>query len=158
MRERSEDIPDLIRFFLRKHGADLGVETPSIQPEALALLQAQPWPGNVRQLENIVREALLLARPLGITQQHITQILAQKSDRKSPSAQSHSEYIATLLARAARGEETDIFAKMIADLEPELYTQAIRLAQGNQAQAARWLGVTRLKMREKLTALGLLPG
>ena len=157
LRERSEDIPDLVRFFLRKHGADLGVESPSIQPEALALLQAQPWPGNVRQLENIVREALLLARPLGITQQHVTQILSQKTDRKPSCAQTHSEYIASLLARAARGEETDVFAKMIADLEPELYTQAIRLAQGNQAQAARWLGVTRLKMREKLTALGLLP-
>ena len=155
LRERSEDIPDLIRFFLRKHGADLGVETPSIQPEALALLQAQPWPGNVRQLENIVREALLLARPLGITREHISQILSQKPERKPPSGQTHAEYIATLLTRAARGEETDIFAKMIADLEPELYTQAIRLAQGNQAQAARWLGITRLKMREKLTALGL---
>jgi len=46
---------------------------------------------------------------------------------------------------------------MIADLEPELFTQAIQLAEGNQARAARWLGVTRLKMREKLTQLGLIP-
>jgi DNA-binding NtrC family response regulator len=45
----------------------------------------------------------------------------------------------------------------IPDLEPELYRRAIRLAGDNQAQAARWLGVTRLKMREKLTALGLHP-
>jgi DNA-binding protein Fis len=60
-----------------------------------------------------------------------------------------------LLARAVQGEERDLFAKMIDDLEPELYSQAIRLAQGNQAKAARWLGVTRLKMREKLVALGL---
>ena len=44
---------------------------------------------------------------------------------------------------------------MMADLEPELFTQAICLAQGNQAKAARWLGVTRLKMREKLIQLGL---
>ena len=46
---------------------------------------------------------------------------------------------------------------MIADLEPELFTQAIQRAGGNQAKAARWLGVTRLKMREKLTELGLRP-
>ena len=44
---------------------------------------------------------------------------------------------------------------MIAEMEPELFTQAIHLAQGNQAKAARWLGVTRLKMREKLIQLGL---
>ena len=43
---------------------------------------------------------------------------------------------------------------MIAELEPELFTQAIRLAQGNQAKTARWLGVTRPKMREKLIQLG----
>ncbi len=157
LNERSEDIPDLVRFFLRKHGAALGVEAPSIQAEAIALLQAQPWPGNVRELENTVREALLLARPLGIAPHHIKQVLQRKTERKLPSAQTHSEYIASLLARAAQGDETDLFARMIADLEPELYAQAIRLAQGNQAKAARWLGVTRLKMREKLTQLGLHP-
>jgi DNA-binding protein Fis len=47
---------------------------------------------------------------------------------------------------------------MVADLEPELYAQAIQMAQGNQAKAARWLGVTRLKMREKLTEFRLRPG
>ena len=56
-----------------------------------------------------------------------------------------------------RGEEHAAYARMISDLEPELFEQAIRLAQGNQAKAARWLGVTRLKMREKLTELGLHP-
>ena len=66
-------------------------------------------------------------------------------------------YISDLLARVQRGEEQDAFSRMVADLEPELYAQAIRLAQGNQAKAARWLGVTRLKMREKLTQLGLHP-
>ena len=47
---------------------------------------------------------------------------------------------------------------MISDLEPELFGQAIRLAKGNQAKAARWLGITRLKMREKLIEFGLHPG
>jgi DNA-binding protein Fis len=46
---------------------------------------------------------------------------------------------------------------MLKDMEAELFTQAIQLTQGNQAKAAEWLGVTRLKMREKLRALGLHP-
>jgi DNA-binding protein Fis len=46
---------------------------------------------------------------------------------------------------------------MIADLEPELFAQAIQLARGNQAKAARWLGVGRPRMREKLIQLGLHP-
>ncbi len=69
----------------------------------------------------------------------------------------HAAYIADLLGRVQRGEEHNAYARMIADLEPELYDQAIRLAQGNQAKAARWLGVTRLKMREKLQEFGLRP-
>jgi DNA-binding protein Fis len=72
------------------------------------------------------------------------------------STQTHAAYVSDLLARVQRGEETaGAYAKMIADLEPELFSQAIALAQGNQAKAARWLGITRLKMREKLIQMGL---
>jgi DNA-binding protein Fis len=72
--------------------------------------------------------------------------------------QTHAAYVAELLARAQAGDITNAYARMVADLEPELYKQAIQLAQGNQARAARWLGVTRLKMREKLNQLGLRAG
>jgi DNA-binding protein Fis len=60
-----------------------------------------------------------------------------------------------LLASAKNGEIDNACSRMIAGLEPEMFKQAIQLAQGNQAKAARWLGVTRLKMREKLIELGL---
>ena len=155
--ERAEDIPELVRFFIQQYAHDLGVENPSIQNEALKLLQAQAWPGNVRELENVVRQALLLARPFPVTLEHVEEVLAR---RRKPlaAAQTHPAYVADLLARIQRGEEQDAYSKMIADLEPELFSQAIQLAQGNQAKAARWLGVTRLKMREKLGELGLHPG
>jgi DNA-binding protein Fis len=52
----------------------------------------------------------------------------------------------------------DAYWRMIAELEPELFAQAIRRAGGNQAKAARWLGITRLKMRDKLLELGLSRG
>jgi DNA-binding NtrC family response regulator len=153
--ERAEDIPDLVRFFMRRYAAEVGVETPSIQPEAISLLQSQPWPGNVRELENVVRQALLQARPFAISLEHVRQMLAKAHKPPAIESQTHAAYVAELLARVQRGEENSAYLKMIADLEPELFTQAIRLAQGNQAKAARWLGVTRLKMREKLTQFGL---
>jgi DNA-binding NtrC family response regulator len=111
----------------------------------------------VRELENAVRQALLLARPFGITLNHVQQVLAKSRKPAAVASQTHAEYVADLLARVQRGEEQDAYMKMIADLEPELFTQAIQLAQGNQAKAARWLGVGRPRMREKLTQLGLLP-
>jgi nitrogen regulation protein NR(I) len=155
LNERPDDIPELVRFFMQQHAKELGVENPSIQPEAISWLQTQSWPGNVRELENFVRRAMLLARPFPIALEHVQQLLARDRKSVSISAQTHSAYISELLARAQRGEIEDAYGKMIADLEPELFSQAIQAAQGNQAKAARWLGVTRLKMREKLIELGL---
>jgi DNA-binding NtrC family response regulator len=158
LNERSEDIPELAKFFMRRYARDLAIENPSIEPDALACLQNQKWPGNVRELENVIRRAMLLARPFGVSLQHVQQVLATTHKPATVSNQSHAAYVSDLLARAKRGEEEAAYAKMIADLEPELYAQAIQLAQGNQAKAARWLGITRLKMREKLIQLGLRPG
>lgn len=153
--ERREDIPDLVKFFIRRYAREFGAETASIQPEALSLLQTQSWPGNVRELENAVRQALVLARPFAITLDQVKQVLAEAQRPPPIVTQAHAAYITDLLGRVQRGEERDAFAKMITDMEPELYIQAIRLADGNQARAARWLGVTRLKMREKLIQFGL---
>src|SRR5437667_10642932 len=49
LRERREDLPDLVRYFLQKHGPDLGNAKPSIHPDAIEFLQTQTWPGNVRE-------------------------------------------------------------------------------------------------------------
>jgi DNA-binding protein Fis len=135
--------------------AELAVENPSVQPEAIAWLQSQKWSGNVRELENVTRRAMLLARPFAVSLEHVQQVLDSAPKPLSISNQTHSAYIAELLARVQRGDEEGAYTKMIADLEPELFSQAIQLAQGNQARAARWLGITRLKMREKLVQFGL---
>jgi DNA-binding NtrC family response regulator len=158
LKERVDDIPDLVRFFMQRHAPELGIENPSIQPDAISWLQTQSWPGNVRELENVVRRALLLARPFPVTLDHLQQLLARDRKPVSASAQTHGAYVAELLERVQRGEIEAAYPKMLSDLEGELFSQAIQLAQGNQAKAARWLGVTRLKMREKLIELGLHPG
>jgi len=155
--ERAEDIPDLVKFFMSRYAGETGVETPAIQPEAVSLLQSQAWPGNVRELENVVRQSLLLARPFAVSLEHVRQVLSRDHKPTAIESQPHAAYVADLLARAQRGEAQNAYQQMIADLEPELFTQAIRLARGNQAKAARWLGVSRLRMREKLSQLGLRP-
>jgi DNA-binding NtrC family response regulator len=156
--ERFEDIPDLVRYFMGRYAAELKIERPAIQADALALLQAQPWPGNVRELENTVRQALLAARPFPIGADHVRQSLAQHSRGGPSQLPSHQAYIADLLNRVSQGKIENAYWQMITDLEPELFAQAIRLAGGNQAKAARWLGVTRLKMREKIAQYRLHPG
>jgi DNA-binding NtrC family response regulator len=157
LRERAEDIPGLVRFFMQRYAVDLAVTEPAIQPEAIAWLQTHAWPGNVRELENVVRQAMLLARPLAVTREHVQQVLVRDAKSLNAASQTIAAYVTDLLARVQRGEVEDAYWKMVADLEPELFAQAIRLAQGNQAKAARWLGITRLKMHEKLTQLGFHP-
>ncbi|MEA3209432.1 MAG: two-component system, NtrC family, nitrogen regulation response regulator GlnG [Chthoniobacter sp.] len=156
LRQRPEDIPDLVRYFLARYGAELGIKEPSIQAEALQFFSEQSWPGNVRELENAVRKALLLARgyPIGLDEGRNA---CSGSPATAASGQSLAGCVAELLAAASRGEIESAHAALIDAAERELFAQAIELAQGNQAKAARWLGISRLTMREKLTRLGLHP-
>jgi DNA-binding NtrC family response regulator len=157
LRERIEDIPALVRYFLCKHGPDFGPTPPSIQPQALACLQAQPWPGNVRELENVIRKALLLARGFSIDPEHVRSALTRFVPSLRRAESSLRDMVARLLAEARRGEIDDAHARLLSAVEREIFSQAIQLALGNQAKAARWLGISRLTMREKLIQFGLHP-
>lgn len=157
LRERREDVPVLVRHFLRRYAGDFGVETPVMAPEGVAMLQADAWPGNVRELENVTRRLLLAARGLSISIDDIRQILAARNAEASGARTSFAACAAELLARAREGGLQDAHARMLAEAERELLTQAITLAEGNQARAARWLGLSRLTLREKLRQLGLHP-
>ena len=155
--QRTEDIPDLVKYFLRRSATELGNDAPSIQPEAITFLQTQTWPGNVRELENVVRQALLLARGYSVSLEHAQQAVARSRKPVAVEDQSIAGYFSELLDRAQHGEVERIHARMFEDMERELFTRAIQLAKGNQAKAARWLGVTRTTMREKLIHFGLRP-
>lgn len=155
--QRAEDIPDLAKYFLQRSAKELGQENPSIQPEAIVFLQGQVWRGNVRELENVVRQGLLLARGYPVRLEQVQQAVARSRKSAVTADQTIGAYFADLLARAQAGETENVRALVIEDMERELYTRAIQLAQGNQAKAARWLGVTRTTMREKLTSFGARP-
>ncbi len=157
LNQRAEDVPALVKFFLQRYGAEMGVPHPSIQAEAIEFLQQRPWPGNVRELENVTRQALLLAGKYTISLEHVRQALSRMGGGAAASEHSFAAGIGEYLARAKRGEMEGVHGRVIEEVERELFGQAIQLAQGNQAKAARWLGVSRLTMREKLNHFGLHP-
>ena len=157
LRERLEDVPDLVKHCLRFCSAEAGVGAPSMRVEAVDFLQRQSWPGNVRELENVVCQALLLAQehPIGLAQ--VQEAYTRAARPAALPEQTLNGYFAQLVAQAQQGRITDAHARMIEDMERELFTHAIHLAEGNQSKAARWLGVTRATMREKLVHFGLRP-
>jgi nitrogen regulation protein NR(I) len=157
LRDRRDDIPALVEHFLRKCATEFGLQPLSLSPAALAQLQADPWPGNIRELENIIRRLLLGARGLPIGEEAVRRALAARGTGISPTAQPLAALAAELLAAARRGENNGAYAPLLAEAEREILTQAILAAEGNQSKAARWLGISRLTLREKLTALGLHP-
>jgi nitrogen regulation protein NR(I) len=157
LRQRREDIPLLVRHFLQKYGSELGNPAPSILPEAMQFLQSHHWPGNVRELENIVRKALLLAQTYTINLDHIQTALHRTHQLDYSSARAFGEYVNDLLAAARRGEISDIHARVLEMAEREVFSRAIGEAQGNQAKAARWLGISRITMKAKLIQFGLHP-
>ena len=77
LRERTEDIPDLVRHFLARFCAEEGKRIQFVSDEALALLRNHPWPGNVRQLENMVFRAVVLAEGDTLGLDEFPQIAAQ---------------------------------------------------------------------------------
>ena len=156
VRERGdEDVARLVKYFLGRFGHELGQPTPSIEPAALNLLQQQPWPGNVRQLANVIRQAMLLSgqMPVGLPQ-----VEAALGGPTPPPAATHGSFpaaVENLLQAAQRGERQDVYGPIIEAAEQVLYTRVFDLAEGNQAKAARWLGVARQTVREKWQHFGL---
>jgi len=157
LRERREDIPLLVQYFLRRHGEALHIPQPTIQPEALAHMEKQPWPGNVRQLENVLRKALLSARgyPVGIAD--LEKNLQAAPCEAASSSKSWQKFVADTVDAASRGEIEDAMKILQNKMEEEALRHAIELAEGNQAKAARWLGISLPTMREKLRHYELHP-
>jgi len=176
LNERREDIPLLIEYFLGRFGSEYGIDSPAITKDATQLLVRHPWPGNVRQLQNVVRKALLLCRGYAIGEGDIRALLRQADP--DTSSRSDSEYSATvsneltdglgmnqfareLIDQASRDTpaegEGDAYLRMVSEAERALLSEAIRRAEGNQARAARWLGISRFTLRQKLKTYGLHP-
>jgi DNA-binding NtrC family response regulator len=146
-----------VEFFRRKFAEENDKPVSRVTSEALRLLLDYSWPGNVRELENVVRKVLLLAQSYTITAEHVRTALSKTGPPAPASRQTMGEYVDELLAAAQRGELNDAHARLLQASEQEIFTRAIKLAQGNQARAARWLGVSRLTMREKLIQFGIHP-
>jgi nitrogen regulation protein NR(I) len=157
LRERREDIPSLIQYFISRHGPELG-GAAAVQPAALKFLSAQPWPGNVRQLENTVKRLLLLAHGYPITED-----LARTALEQVPTASGGADVAGRTLAvlceeaiaTARKDPSTGAITNLFSALERELLAQAHAGTAGNITQMAQLLGWSRITVREKLKLHGL---
>jgi transcriptional regulator with PAS, ATPase and Fis domain len=141
LRDRREDIPLLVQHFLQKLGPESGRPSVTVSQDALRRLMAYPWPGNVRQLENVVERALAFSQ--GRTQIDVPDL--------SPDVQNQAATVDSgELWFPAEGVDFDTY---IGGVELSLIKRSLERTQGNKRQAARLLNLKRTTLIEKLKRL-----
>jgi len=135
LRERKEDIPDLVSHFLTR----LDLDPHDIDPTAVQLLMNYDWPGNVRELENLIERAVIMSGRKMITPDDLPVHLLQGKE--------------VSVARAGQAED---FPKL-EEMEKSLIQKALVRGQGNKTVAARLLGITRRQLYSRMERLQISP-
>lgn len=154
LRERGEDIPLLVRHFVRKFASELDRDVKEISPEALNILQQFDWPGNLRELQSVVKQALLRAAGPVLLPEFLPESLQAA---RSAQTTSHAELsmLDDYIGRRLRAGDSELFVDVVRDVKHRLLTQALQQSSGNQLQAARLLGISRSTLRNELRSLGI---
>src|SRR3984957_9839885 len=136
LRERREDIPDLVNLFVSRFAGDSGKPVEGITPEAMQILKNYHWPGNVRELQNIIERACALAKGTVIEVGDI-----------------HLDGRPAKVVNGVSGFLPD--GMTLEQWEDEMIQEALRRANGNKSQAARLLGLSRNALRYRLSKIGI---
>jgi len=162
LRERTEDVPELIRHFLAR-AANAGLPWKTIDAEAVARLSAHSWPGNVRELENMIQRLAALcpqevigaddigrefddARRGGSTNENPSNGLGGTVEKQL------ADYFA---AHQDRLPATGLYDRVLREIEKPLITLTLQATRGNQLKAAAVLGLNRNTLRKKIRELGI---
>ncbi len=142
LRERREDIPLLVQHFLERMRHEKGRPTESISPDALRLLCEYDWPGNVRQLENVMEQICVLCSEREV---RVEDLPPQVRGRKDP-----------VPFEAPRVSNQGIaFNDVVERVQRDLIVQALDLTHGNKNRAAQLLGLNRTTLLEKMKKMNL---
>ncbi|MBM7854723.1 PAS domain S-box-containing protein [Desulfohalotomaculum tongense] len=136
LRERRDDIPELVYQFTQEYSQLYGKHISRLEPEVMALLLAYPWPGNVREMKNVIERMVILAEDDVITEECVPAALKQQGKHQLP-------YQSGLVSVT---EQT----------ERELILRTLEQTNGNRSQAARMLGIPRSTLYYKMHQLGLI--
>lgn len=146
LRQRTGDIGDLARHFVAVHGSSNGKPGAVLAPDALALLAAQPWPGNIRQLENFVERLIVLSDAPILSRADVARELA-RAPGMHPGVSDTSKNM-------AMASEIDLSDRRRSS-ERDALVLALARASNNRTVAARLLGISRRTLYTKLEEHGL---
>ena len=150
LRERKEDIDPLISFYLHKFSAELKIDNPSIQPEALTLLNRYEWPGNIRELSNLIQKVLIFNRGAPISAADLEQIIEKKNKTGRDGEielTTIRHWVRQLLVNPSGTYSFDDFMDTVSSI---VISEALKSTNGNRTQAAKLLGLSRPTLHAKI--------
>jgi two-component system nitrogen regulation response regulator GlnG len=153
LRQRGEDLPMLVRHYVRRCNRELGREVSQIDPETLERLRKYPWPGNLRELQSVIKQAMLQARGSVL-------LPAFLPDLSSGAAESAAQTSVNLdleafVRQRLQPDARNLYADAHGQFDRFLLASVLEYTGGSQHQAARLLGIARQTLRLKLRDLGL---
>ncbi|WP_135210139.1 sigma 54-interacting transcriptional regulator [Vitreimonas flagellata] len=164
LRERLEDVGDLARAFLVRAKRE-GLPDKQLDSSAIERLKAYDFPGNVRELENLLRRAAALSPASVITAREIGNELgvAAKEQAAEESGEGFEAAVSRRLASEFAAASPDLpdaglYDRLLAEVERPLIEQALQATRGNQIRAAAVLGINRNTLRKKIQTLGIKTG
>jgi two-component system nitrogen regulation response regulator GlnG len=159
LRDRRDDVPLLLKHFLTRASRELNKpRIEGVSPEALAVLTAYDWPGNIRELQSVVRQSVLKATGPVIVPDFLPPEV--HGDNRRPVATSANEAgapaeLRQFVERRLRDGSTDLYAETLEHMERCLIPLVLGATGGNQTKAAKILGVTRGKLRDRIAQFGI---
>ncbi|MSQ94939.1 MAG: AAA family ATPase [Gemmataceae bacterium] len=149
LRERCEDIPELAVFFIRLSAQRCKKNVVQIDDDALAILKSYPWPGNIRQLENVIERAVVIAEVDTLTLQDMpAEIFQTQEESQAPTVPAYGPKEMESVPASSFRNDRDRF-------EREQLERALDAAGGNKSEAARILGIARSTLVSRMKKLGL---
>jgi DNA-binding NtrC family response regulator len=141
--ERGDDIYDLIAHFVAKYNSEFRKDVTA-SPEVLDVLKQYPWPGNIRELENVIAQAVILAEGNNLELRHLPFVVTQHAGE--------------IVARdeESSGEHKNLSTRL-EKMEAKSIAMALEKAGGNQTKAAKALGIKRSSLQYKMQKYGLSP-
>jgi len=150
LRERREDIPKLISYYMTKYSRELNMDNPGIQASAVDRLISYDWPGNIRELSNLIQKVLIFNRGAPVLETDFEQITPPENasgNNKETESEQIRMWVNRMLSDNSQNHSLDVFVDMISSMA---VCEALRLTNGNRSQAARLLNVSRPTLHAKI--------
>jgi DNA-binding NtrC family response regulator len=155
LRERGDDLPMLVQHYLKRISRELGREIREIAPDALERLRNHPWPGNIRELQSALKQALLQASGTILLTAFLPELSGKPTESSPASAAGPDAGLEAFIRERLVPDASDLYAETHRQVDRLLLLRVLEYTGGNQHQAARLLGIARQTLRIKLRDLGL---